>query len=177
MLCVCMSVCEPTAPSMSHFKVLSLPASWHLLTPTIIMLIYIVWLHKVIYAQFYSKAAQGCTCLLLNVLKRRFNDHQVPFIVSSCLNHVCFASIYFSHLSSYFINKIQNPDLNASAYWENNSYRQLSHAASFIRRRWVEITFLAVFFSSISEMVGICFVLKAEGKRWALFLIYSQLVE
>lgn len=71
MLCVCMSVCEPTAPSMSHFKVLSLPASWHLLTPTIIMLIYIVWLHKVIYAQFCSMAAQGCVLLLLNALKKK----------------------------------------------------------------------------------------------------------
>lgn len=74
MLCVCMSVCEPTAPSMSHFKVLSLSASWHLLTPTIIMLIYIVWLHKVIYAQFYSMAAQGCVLLLLNAfLKKKKN--------------------------------------------------------------------------------------------------------
>lgn len=71
MLCVCMSVCEPTAPSMSHFKVLSLPASWHLLTPTIIMLIYIVWLHKVIYAQFCSMAAQGCVLLLLNAFKKK----------------------------------------------------------------------------------------------------------
>lgn len=35
-------VCELTAPSMSHLEVLSLPASWHLLTHTIIMLIYIV---------------------------------------------------------------------------------------------------------------------------------------
>lgn len=73
MLCVCVSVCEPTAPSMSHFKVLSLSASWHLLTPTIIMLIYIVWLHKVIYAQFYSVAAQGCVPLLLNGVKKNIS--------------------------------------------------------------------------------------------------------
>lgn len=97
MLCVCMSVCEPTAPSMSHFKVLSLPASWHLLTPTIIMLIYIVWLHKVIYAQFCSMAAQGCVLLLLNVLKRTICDHQIPFISSPSLNLFCFAFLHFSH--------------------------------------------------------------------------------
>lgn len=54
MWCARMSVCEPAAPSMSHFKVLSLLASWHLLTSAIIMLIYIVWLHKVIYAHFSS---------------------------------------------------------------------------------------------------------------------------
>lgn len=65
-----MSVCEPAAPSMSHFKVLSLPASWHLLTSTIIMLIYIVWLHKVIYAQLSSMAARRGTLPLLNVLEK-----------------------------------------------------------------------------------------------------------
>lgn len=97
MLCVCMSVCEPTAPSMSHFKVLSLPASWHLLTPTIIMLIYIVWLHKVIYAQFYSTAAQGCVLLLLNVFffffKERFMIIRFLFMVflESCL--FCFLAL------------------------------------------------------------------------------------
>lgn len=82
---VCMHECvrAPTAPSMSHFKVLSLPASWHLLTPTIIMLIYIVWLHKVIYARIYAMAAKGCLLLLLNVLKRTLHDHQRPFILSS----------------------------------------------------------------------------------------------
>lgn len=90
MLCVCMRVCEPTAPSMSHFKVLSLPASWHLLTPTIIMLIYIVWLHKVIYAQFYSMAAQGCAPLLLNVLKRTFPDSRTPLLGSFLLTLLCF---------------------------------------------------------------------------------------
>lgn len=101
MLCVCMSVCEPTAPSMSHFEVLSLCASWHLLTPTIIMLIYIVWLHKVIYAQFYSMAAQGCILLLLNVLKRTFYDHQImllfPFFVqSACLLSCTFCICLFT---------------------------------------------------------------------------------
>lgn len=81
--CVYAWVCvEPTAPSMSHFKVLSLPASWHLLTPTIIMLIYIVWLHKVIYAQLYPMSAQRGMLLLLNVLKRTFHDRRIHFISS-----------------------------------------------------------------------------------------------
>lgn len=98
MLCVCMSVCEPTAPSMSHFKVLSLSASWHLLTPTIIMLIYIVWLHKVIYAQFYSMAAQGCVLLLLNALKRTFHDHLTPFMVASSFSLRMFCLLSLSTL-------------------------------------------------------------------------------
>lgn len=57
-------------------------------------------------------AAQGCVLLLLNVVKRTFYDHQIPFIVSSSLNLVCFASLHFSHLSSYFINKIRKSSHN-----------------------------------------------------------------
>lgn len=83
-----MSVCEPTAPSMSHFIVLSLSAPWHLLTPTIIMLIYVVWLHKVIYAQFYSAAAQGFVLLLLNVVKKNISPSSDSY--SPPLLWICF---------------------------------------------------------------------------------------
>lgn len=153
-VCVCLSVCELTAPSMSHFKVLSLPASWHLLTPTIIMLIYIVWLHKVIYAHIDSMAVEGCMRLLLNVLKRKFHDRLILCMASSASS--LFAFLHFSHLSFYFVNKVwwsAHKESKASAYWENNSgNHQLSLAALFMERRRVEITFLTVLFSSLSEM-------------------------
>lgn len=123
-VCVCTSVCEPTAPSMSHLEVLSLCASWHLLTPTIIMLIYIVWLHKVIYAQFLSVAAQRCTLLLLNVLIGRLYDHLALSLFPS-FQSLRLAFLHFLHLSPYLINKFRkcsHEDLKASAYWENNSW-------------------------------------------------------
>lgn len=103
MLCVCMNVCELTAPSMSHFKVLSLRASWHLLTPTIIMLICIVWLHKVIYAQFCSMAAQGCTLLLLNIWKKEHFMIIRVLSFSFFFDFFLFAFLNFVNLHPYFL--------------------------------------------------------------------------
>lgn len=151
MLCVCMSVCEPTAPSMSHFKVLSLSASWHLLTPTIIMLIYIVWLHKVIYAQFHSMAAQRCVLLLLNASKRTFHDHQTPFMLCSSLNLFCFLSLStcpptLSIKSVKALAKIWRPtekiiakiaDWAMMCSWRDDELRSLSSRSSLaLYRKW-----------------------------------------